>query len=240
MSYVNTHLPLTIKNLVYKHNRSVLIKGVDLQVNTDGNTIILGHNGAGKSLLLKLLHGVVSPTKGSIQWNTNTPTTNQYWRTLLLQKPTFFQRSVRYNLEFVLHVANVPITKRQELFQQALKVCGLNDISERSTDSLSGGQQQRLSLARAWVLQPDVLLLDEPTVALDPPAALVFENILQQFKQTHTKVLMTTHDLAQAKRLADDIIFIDKGEVIEQRDATNFFAAPQSTAAQNFLQGKLL
>ena len=240
MSHVNAHLPLTIKNLVYKHNRSALIKNIDLELNTSGNTIVLGHNGAGKSLFLKLLHGVISPTKGKIRWNVNKPATNQYWRTLLLQKPTFFQRSVRYNLEFVLHVANIPISERQDLFQQALEVCGLNELSERNTNSLSGGQQQRLSLARAWVLQPDVLLLDEPTVALDPPAALVFENILQQFKQTHTKVLMTTHDLAQAKRLADDIIFIDKGEVIEQKDAAEFFTAPNSAAAQNFLQGKLL
>lgn len=239
MSGINAHLPLTIKNLVYTHNRTSLINNIDLAVDTGGNTIILGHNGAGKSLLLKLLHGVIVPTQGNIFWNTATPTSNQYWRTLLLQKPTFFQRSVRYNLEFVLRVAGIPITQKENLFQQALEVCGLKELSERNANSLSGGQQQRLSLARAWVLQPDVLLLDEPTVALDPPASLVFENILQQFKQTHTKVLMTTHDLAQAKRLADEIIFIDKGEILEQRAATEFFTSPDSVAARNFLQGKL-
>lgn len=239
MSSINAHLPLTIKNLVYTHHRTSLIKNIDLAINTGGNTIILGHNGAGKSLLLKLLHGVIAPTQGNIFWNTTTPTSNQYWRTLLLQKPTFFQRSVRYNLEFVLRVAGIPIAQKESLFQQALEVCGLKELSERNANSLSGGQQQRLSLARAWVLQPDVLLLDEPTVALDPPASLVFENILQQFKQTHTKVLMTTHDLAQAKRLADEIIFIDKGEILEQREATEFFAAPDSVAACNFLLGKL-
>ena len=239
MSNTNQHLPLKIQNLAYRHHRTTLIKHVDLNVDCSGNTIILGHNGAGKSLLLKLLHGVITPSKGNILWNNNAPSCNQYWRTLLLQKPTFFQRSVRYNLEFVLHVAGMPITQRKDLFQQALEVCGLTDVSDRNANSLSGGQQQRLSLARAWMLQPDVLLLDEPTVALDPPASLVFENILQQFKQTHTKVVMTTHDLAQAKRLADEIIFMNNGEVLEQRDATEFFEAPESVAARNFLQGKL-
>ncbi len=239
MPNTNRHLPLTIKNLEYRHHRSTLIKQINLHVDSNGNSIILGHNGAGKSLLLKLLHGVINPTSGKIEWNGSIPASNQYWRTLLLQKPTFFQRSVQYNLEFVLHVAGMPVAQRKDLLQQALDICGLTDLAEHNANSLSGGQQQRLSLARAWVLQPDVLLLDEPTVALDPPASQVFENILYQFKQSHTKVLMTTHDLAQAKRLADEIIFMDKGEVLEQRDATEFFSAPDSVAAQNFLQGKL-
>ena len=239
MSYRNKHLPLKITKLAYTRNRSTLINDIDLNINTSGNTIILGHNGAGKSLFLKLLHGVIQPTKGKILWNSSSPAINQYWRTLLLQKPTFFQRSVRFNLEFVLHIANVAVTKRKDLYHQALDVCGLNEVSERNTNVLSGGEQQRLSLARAWVLQPDVLLLDEPTVALDPPAALVFEDILQRFKQSHTKVLMTTHDLAQAKRLADEIVFIDRGQVTEQREATEFFTEPNSEPARNFLQGKL-
>ena len=239
MPYTNKHLPLKITRLEYHHHRSALIRQINLEVDSSGNTIILGHNGAGKSLLLKLLHGVIAPSNGEIHWNGSIPTSNQYWRTLLLQKPTFFQRSVRYNLEFVLHIAGMPVAQRDELLHQALDVCGLNNLSERNANSLSGGQQQRLSLARAWVLQPDVLLLDEPTFALDPPASQVFETILQQFKQTHTKVFMTTHDLAQAKRLADEIIFMDKGEVLEQRHATDFFSAPNSVAAQNFLLGKL-
>ena len=239
MSNSNRHLPLTISNLAYTRNRSTLINNIDLEISNAGNTIILGHNGAGKSLLLKLLHGVIAPTKGKIFWNASSPTINQYWRTLLLQKPTFFQRSVRFNLEFVLHIANIAVAKREALFHQALEVCGLAEVCERNTSVLSGGEQQRLSLARAWVLQPDVLLLDEPTVALDPPAALVFEDILQRFKQSHTKVLMTTHDLAQAKRLADEIVFIDQGKVTEQRNAKDFFTLPDSMAAKNFLQGKL-
>ena len=235
----NQHLPLTIKKLVFKRNRSTLINKLELEINSTGNTIMLGHNGAGKSLLLKLLHGVETPTDGQILWHNESPASNQYWRTLLLQKPTFFQRSVRFNLEFVLKIAGISSDKRKTLLHQALEVCGLQDLSERSANTLSGGEQQRVSLARAWVLQPDVLLLDEPTVALDPPAALVFENIIQKFKESNTKVFMTTHDLAQAKRLADEIVFINKGEVVEQSDAKEFFTAPKSNAAKNFLRGKL-
>ncbi len=239
MTYSNRHLPLKLINLGYKRNRSMLIKNIDIEVNSRGTTIILGHNGAGKSLLLKLLHGVIVPTNGQIYWNNCAPATKQYWRTLLLQNPTFFRRSVRFNLDFVLRVAGIPAQKRQSLCLQALEICGLTAVSKRSTSVLSGGEQQRLSLARAWVLQPDVLLLDEPTVALDPPASLVLENIVQRFKKSHTKVIMTTHDLAQAKRLADDIVFMHAGAILEQRDAKDFFEFPNSKAAQNFLGGKL-
>ena len=239
MNHSNQHLPLSVKELAYSKNKSKLISDVNLEITGSGSTIILGHNGAGKSLLLKLLHGVIEPTTGSISWNKETPNTRQYWRSFLLQKPTFFKRSVRYNIEFVLDIAGTPKQERPARCDEALKICGMEDLSERNAHSLSGGEQQKLSLARARVLKPDVLLLDEPTVALDPPFTLSFEEIMQRFKQSHTKVIMTTHDLAQAKRLADEIVFIYNGKVLEQSPAEQFFNQPKSAEAMKFISGQL-
>lgn len=239
MAKFEHYLPLVVKDLTYTAKQRDLIRHINLEINSTGITIILGHNGAGKSLLMKLLHGVLQPTAGEIRWHREQPLTNQYWRTFVLQKPTFFQRSVRFNLEFVLNIAKIPTEQRNQLCEEVLAMCGLSDVSERSASVLSGGEKQRLSLARAWVLNPSVILLDEPTVALDPPAIKIFEELIEQFKQNQTKVIMTTHDLAQTKRLASDIVFIDKGEIVEQRNAEDFFAEPHSKPAVDFLAGKL-
>lgn len=233
------HLPLILNKVSYKLAASELIKAIDLRIDSTGNSIILGHNGAGKSLLLKLLHGVIQPTGGSLVWQQDKPHPQQYWRTLLLQKPTFFKRSVRYNVEFVLQLADVPKHAQQQRCAEALEVCGLSDMQDRNAGTLSGGEAQKLSLARAWVLQPAILLMDEPTVALDPPSVASFEKIITQFKQADTKIVMTTHDLAQAKRMADEVIFIHCGKILEHSPAKEFFQQPQSDHAQRFIHGEL-
>ncbi|MDW3095659.1 MAG: ATP-binding cassette domain-containing protein [Gammaproteobacteria bacterium] len=236
----NESLPLRLNNVSYCVDEITLIKNVSLEITSPGTTVILGHNGSGKSLLLKLMHGVINPSSGQITWNNNHPNTNQFWRTFLLQRPTFFKQSVLSNVEFVLRIANTPKSEYKTRCQQALEICGLSKLADRNTHSLSGGELQKLSLARAWVLEPSVVLLDEPTVALDPPSVLGFENIIQQFKQSNTKVIMTTHDLSQAKRLADEIVFIDSGKVVEKSSAEKFFSGPESSQAQNFICGELV
>lgn len=232
-------LPLNVRDVVFKSQDSMLIDNINLEISSNNTTIILGHNGSGKSLLLKLLHGVISPYSGTITWNQMAPSTQQYWRTFLLQRPTFFHQSVLFNIEFVLKVANTPKSEYHFRCEQALEICGLTDLAHRNTHSLSGGELQKLSLARAWVLEPSVVLLDEPTVALDPPSVIGFENIIQQFESSNTKVIMTTHDITQAKRLANEIVFIDRGKILEHSPADHFFSAPKSKQAENFLGGKL-
>lgn len=233
------HLPLTLTQVSYTCAHVRLIDELDLTINSPGNSVILGHNGAGKSLLLKLLHGVITPSGGHIHWQQDRPQPQQYWRTLLLQKPSFFDRSVRYNVEFVLQLAKVPKAQRQQRCDEALQVCALRDMAERNASTLSGGEAQKLSLARAWVLKPAILLMDEPTVALDPPSVISFEKIIHQFVQAQTKIIMTTHDLAQAKRMADDIVFMHAGKILEHRPAQDFFAKPDSEHAQRFISGEL-
>ncbi len=232
-------LPLSVKNVSYSTHGFRLINDFTLDINGPGVSIVLGHNGSGKSLLLKLLHGVISPSAGAIHWNSHKPNIYQYWRTFLLQKPTFFNQSIAFNIEFVLRIAGIDKSEHQARCQQALDVCGLAELGERNIKTLSGGELQKASLARAWVLQPSVILLDEPTVALDPPSVISFEKIIQQFAASGTKIIMTTHDLAQANRLANEIIFIDQGQMIEQSEAAKFFAGPVSVQAQKFISGEL-
>lgn len=233
-------LPLSMSNVTYSTHGVTLIKDFNIEINSPGTSIVLGHNGSGKSLLLKLLHGVISPSAGKIFWNKQAPHIHQYWRTFLLQRPTFFNQTIEFNIEFVLRIAGIDKREHKQRCKQALEVCGLTHLGQRSTKSLSGGELQKASLARAWVLQPSVILLDEPTVALDPPSVVSFEKIIQQFELSGTKIIMTTHDLAQASRLANEIIFIDKGTMIEQSDAATFFAQPASSQAQRFISGKLI
>ena len=232
-------LPLVVRDVTYKSQDSVLIDNINMEVTSNHSTIILGHNGSGKSLLLKLLHGVIAPSSGSITWNRMIPSSQQYWRTFLLQRPTFFHQTVLFNIEFVLKIAHTPKNEFKSRCEQALEICGLTNLADRNTQSLSGGELQKLSLARAWVLDPSVVLLDEPTVALDPPSVIGFENVIRQFEASNTKVIMTTHDIAQAKRLATEVIFIDKGKILEQSPASQFFTTPQSEQAKSFLGGKL-
>lgn len=242
MSDHNHHqfLPLIMDNVCYSTNGLGLIKHFSIELQCSGTSIVLGHNGAGKSLLLKLLHGVIVPTTGSISWNSQSPNIYQYWRTFLLQKPTFFNQSIAYNIEFVLHIAGVDKSEHKLRCEQALEVCGLHSLAHRNINTLSGGELQKASLARAWVLQPCVILLDEPTVALDPPSMISFEKIIKQFEKSGTKIIMTTHDLTQASRLASEIIYIDQGTMIEQADAGSFFAGPRSSQAQKFISGELI
>ena len=239
-NYTHQSLPMCMSNVSYSIQGTKLINNFDLTIDSADISIILGHNGSGKSLLLKLLHGVITPETGSITWNNEKPGIRQYWRTFLLQRPTFFNQSIEFNIEFVLRIANIDKNEHKKRCQQALEICGLTDLAKRNTSSLSGGEQQKVSLARAWVLKPSVVLLDEPTVALDPPSVISFENIVRQFEQSGTKIIMTTHDLAQAKRLAKQVIFIDKGNMIEQSCAKEFFAGPRSTQAQSFISGDLI
>ena len=236
----NPHLPLRLQNVSYQVASKTLIDNLSAEIQSSGVTIILGHNGAGKSLLLKLMHGVLQPSSGSLHWQNTQPDSQQYWRTLVLQNPSFFERSVRFHLEFVLKISQTEKSQQQARIEHALDICGLSELHKRKVSSLSGGEIQRLSLARAWVLQPEVLLLDEPTVALDPPAAYQFETLVKQFRDSGSKIIMTTHDIPQAQRLADEVIFIYQGKLEEQANARTFFQAPTSTIAQHYLKGQLV
>ena len=233
-------LPLKIQHLSVSRQGKLLLDSVNATIESTGITIILGPNGAGKSLLLRIAHGLERPDAGSLRWDQHLPKPEESWRTFVFQKPVFLQRSVLANLEYVLSLHKVVKIRQNLLIQQALQHTGLVKLSAQSARILSGGEQQRLNIARAWVLEPKVMLLDEPTAELDPSGVATIERLIKIIAQQNTKIIMTTHSLDQAKRLAHDILFLHQGRLIEHTPAKVYFAQPQTSLSEDFLAGKLL
>ena len=217
-----------------------LIDDVSFTVGAGPRVMILGPNGAGKSLLLRLCHGLLSPSHGLIDWAEADPVRLRHQQAMVFQRPVLLRRSVAANAHFGLRLRGVPRERRQEAVAEALRQGGLTHIANRPARVLSGGEQQRLALVRAWTLQPQVLFLDEPTAHLDPAATRAVEALLKQFHDAGTKLIMTTHDLGQARRLADEVLFLHGGRLLEHSPAASFFNRPQSAEAAAFLDGNLL
>ena len=229
--------PLRISGLRFVPNGRAILDHLDLEVSGEGISVILGPNGTGKTLLLRLLAGLLPATGGSIDWAGATQPGGRL--AMVFQQPMLLRMSVFTNVEFALRPQAMSAAERRARTDEVLERVGL---AHRATDCarlLSGGERQRLALARAWAMRPRLLLLDEPTASLDPSATEQVERIIREIRTEGAKVLMTTHNLGQATRLADDIIFIADGRVQEHAPAQRFFARPQSPAARAFLQGEL-
>jgi tungstate transport system ATP-binding protein len=198
----------------------------------------MGANGAGKSLLLRLLHGLIAPSAGDIRWKGQAPVEAVRKRqALVFQRAVLLRRTVLANIEFVLRLRPGDHRARaQELLRQV-------DLTHRAASParrLSGGEQQRLALARALALEPEVLLLDEFTASLDPASVAAIETVVTGTRQAGTKVILVTHEQGQAKRLADDVVFLDRGRLTEHTRAEEFFDAPHSSEARDYLAGRLV
>jgi len=235
-------LPLELKDVGYSVNGQRLIGEVNLRFEAGPPTLVLGPNGAGKSLLLRLCHGLIHPGTGRVAWlgpAGRNPQSLRFEQAMVFQKPVLLRRSVLANAEFPLKLRGLDAATRRERALTILERVGLAALAGRPARVLSGGEQQRLALARAWALQPQILFLDEPSAALDPGATRQVEGIIESIAQGGTKIVMTTHDLGQAKRLAGDIVFLHRGSVTERTPASDFFNRPQSEVARAFVQGDL-
>lgn len=197
-------------------------------------SVVLGPNGAGKSVLLRLLHGLIAPTAGRIDWSDGAAR-----QAMVFQRPVMLRRSARANVEYALARVDVPRARRRDLATAALERVGLAGLADRPARVLSGGEQQRVALARAWALEPAILFLDEPTANLDPIAAAAVEHVIDDIHRQGTKVVMVTHNLGQARRLGDEILFLQGGRLHEQTPVDAFFRQPRSAAAETFLKGEL-
>ena len=235
-----TILPLVLHEVCFEAGGQRLIDRLSCALEARTYTVVLGPNGAGKSLLLRLCHGLISASSGSILWNGMDVCVARRSQAMVFQRPVLLRRSVAANISYVLSVHGIPRRQRRALVSEALEQAGLWDLAGRPARLLSGGEQQRLALARAWALKPQVLLLDEPTASLDPAATQVVEALLEQIDKAGTKVIMTTHDLGQARRLADEVLFLHRGRLLEHGPAAEFFSKPQSKEAGAFLEGRLL
>jgi tungstate transport system ATP-binding protein len=234
-------LPLSLDNLCYGPAGNQLIDHISLTFDAGPLTVILGPNGAGKSLLLRLCHGLLSPSAGSIRWQGQKALeldaqALQRRQGMVFQRPVLLRRSVEANLAYALAVHKTPREMRPKLIEEALGHAGLQPLRHRAARVLSGGEQQRLALARAWMLKPDILFLDEPTANLDPAATSLVEGMIKNIQLSGSKIIMTTHNLAQAQRLGDEIILMDNGRVAECAACDNFFQNPITIEARNFLK----
>jgi tungstate transport system ATP-binding protein len=233
-------LPLAVRDLSYAINGKVLLDGVSFRLEDQRRTVILGPNGAGKSVLMRLCHGLLRPSTGSIRWANSPPREAMRCRAMVFQKPVVLRRSVAANIEHPLAVRRIPRSRRAVLVDTALGHAGLEHKASQAARTLSGGEQQRLVIARAAVLQPEVLLLDEPTSNLDPEATRGVEELIRSIEAGGTKIIMTTHDITQARRLAQDVLFLHRGALLEHSAAPEFFDSPAHPAAHRFLEGALL
>ncbi len=242
-----TILPLEVSNLVYEAGGERLLHDISFRLTAGMRTVLLGPNGAGKSLILRLSHGLLTPTMGTVRWGGDVrggevgggPARHRR-QAMVFQRPVLLRRSVRGNVEHALMLHRVPRRERRARADLALAQTGLAALGDRPARALSGGEQQRLTLARAWATTPQVLFLDEPTANIDPAATRAIETLIDGFHAAGAKIIMTTHDLGQAQRVADEILFIHHGRLLEQTPADRFFAAPQTQEAQAFIKGELL
>jgi tungstate transport system ATP-binding protein len=234
-------LPVHARGLVFEAGGRRLIDGLNLTLQPCVRTVVMGPNGAGKSLTLRLLHGLLQPSAGAILWGGRPADAAVRRRqAMVFQRPVLLRRSAFANLTHALRSRDVPRRERHERARQALAAAGLAGLARTPARLLSGGEQQRLAMARALSLEPDVLFLDEPTANLDPASTLAIERLIQRAHDASTKIVLVTHDLGQARRLADEVVFLHRGRIEEQSPIDCFLDAPASAAARAFCDGRLV
>ncbi len=231
-------LPLEVNGLSFSIGQKSLLSKLELNIDSPGISVILGPNGAGKSLLVRLIHGLLKPGQGRISWNgkkLNLAIRKQ--QAMVFQKPVLLRRSVEANINFVLNnLSECHRSNCEDILQQA----GLIQQRRQPARLLSGGEQQRLALARALATSPQVLFLDEPTASIDPTSTMRIENLLSEVRDNGVKLILVTHDIGQARRLASDVLFMHGGRILEHTEAQSFFNQPASKEAQAFIQGDLI
>ena len=234
-------LPLELSGVSLTRGGKRVLKDLDFRLEAaPGKTLVIGPNGAGKSLLLKLCHGLIPPETGQVRWLGADARNAPLAQAMVFQRPTLLRRSARANLAFALRARRVGRAERQERIEEILRRTGLARLADAPARALSFGEQQRLALARALVLRPKVLFLDEPTAHLDPAAGHLVEDLINQASADGIKVVMTCHDLNQVRRLADEVIFLHRGRIKERAECERFFAGPENDLARAFLAGEPL
>jgi tungstate transport system ATP-binding protein len=231
---MSTILPLVLRDVSFAAGGRTIIDRVSVELTHGPRTVILGANGAGKSVLMRLMHGLLVPSAGAVSWSGENPARKQ---AMVFQRPVMLRRSALANVVYALKLAGFDRTK--EIAMKALADVGLAHLASRPARVLSGGEQQRVALARAWALKPEVLFLDEPTANLDPGAGREIEQAILAMQGAGTKIVMITHNLGQARRLGDEVLFIHQGRLAERAPVDRFFSQPGSAEAAAFLKGEL-
>jgi tungstate transport system ATP-binding protein len=201
--------------------------------------VLIGPNGSGKTTLLRVAMGLIRPSQGRVSWADcdAVPPTR---RAIVFQRPTMLRRSAAANVHYALAAARIPRARHDSRIDELLGLVGLRQAADRSARRLSGGEQQRLAVARALAREPDVLFLDEPTASLDPASTKALEDVIAAVAARGIKVVLSTHDLGEARRLAGEIVLLHRGRIVESGPAVQFFDSPKTDIARKFLAGELL
>jgi len=232
-------LPLTFVDVSILAGEVTILDDVSLTLDPGAPTVLIGPNGSGKTTLLRAAMGLTAATRGRITWGGREHAPPDK-RAFMFQRPVMLRRSVLGNLIYALKAAKAPRGTQDDRANDLLTLVGLQALAQRPARRLSGGEQQRLALARALARAPTVLFLDEPTASLDPHATLAIEDAVRSIAALGVKVVMSTHDLGQAKRLAGDIVLLHRGRLIEHTPAQKFFVMPRTQEARKFVAGELL
>lgn len=235
----DSDLPLQLERVQYEAGNRRILDIDSLTVSNGAPTVIVGPNGAGKTTLLRIGMGLIKPTTGRITWG-GRQNTAPIRRAFLFQRPVMLMRSAASNIEYALASVNAPRTDREQRISELLALVGLSGFQDRPARRLSGGEQQRLALARSLARDPEILFLDEPTASLDPAAAKSIEDVLRLVGGRGVKIVMTTHDLGTAKRLAGDVMLLHRGRIVEHTASDVFFNHPKTDEARRFQAGDLL
>jgi tungstate transport system ATP-binding protein len=236
---VDPILPLVLSGATVKRRGKTLVGPVTHVITTKGFTIVIGPNGSGKTSLLRMMHGLERLSAGSAKWN-QPDTEARKRQAYVFQTPIMMRRSVRDNLTYPLTTHGTSKAKARTLADEWLARINLSDARDRQATLLSGGEKQKLALARALIRQPDVLFLDEPCANLDGRATREIEEILHHAHDNGIRIIMATHDMGQARRLATEVLFIFKGLIHETANSNKFFDHTQTAEAQAFLNGDIV
>ena len=234
-----SNLPVQLEDVSIIAGGVTILDTISLTFTSGAPSVLIGPNGSGKTTLLRAAMGLIAPTRGRITW-AGSDSMPPLRRAIVFQRPTMLRRSVAANLKYALASVDAPRAEWSTRTAELLELVGMSGLGERPARRLSGGEQQRLALARALARDPELLFLDEPTASLDPAATKAMEDVIRAVVARGIKVVMSTHDLGEARRLAGDIMFMHRGHVVESGPAAAFFANPRTEEARKFIAGELL
>jgi tungstate transport system ATP-binding protein len=249
LSQRSANLPIVFDEVSVAAGAVTILDRITLRLAPGAPTVVIGPNGAGKTTLLRTAMGLVAPSQGHITWGGRTnPAAARRAATglaaaglaIVFQRPAMLRRNAAGNIRYALQAAGVPRSRHRMAVDELLAIVGLDRLHDRPARRLSIGEQQRLALARALALGPAILFLDEPTASLDPAGTKAIEDIISDIARRGIKIVLATHDLGEARRLAGEIVLLHRGRIVETGPAAAFFAAPRTEEARRFIAGELL
>ena len=235
----DSDLPIVLQEVRYAVRDLTILDRVSLTFAPGPPTVLIGPNGSGKTTLLRVAMGLIEPASGRVTWGGRVQVPPMR-RAIVFQRPAMLRRSAAANIQYALASAGIARPQWAARIEELLALVGLAGYGDRPARRLSGGEQQRLALARGLARDPQVLFLDEPTASLDPAATKAVEDVVRAVVARGIKVVLSTHDLGVARRLAGAVVLLHRGRVIESGPAAAFFAGPKTQQARHFVAGELL